>query len=225
MDWTPAQRELMAIIYGGHGFWDPPCDHPGPVWVVDPDGTGRCTMCPARWTMADEDERTARIAAGPPEGESEHDRRWREFREAAHASRPMILPLPQVVVDPKMPPGTVGLRSPRPGIVVQEMLTFWRARLNEDERVAQLAAEANPAPRPRYPTGNGGLRGAISIGMHHIRQNPARTLARVAASRRVLELCATETAETGGRPLALRVIRAEIAAWSDHPQYRAEWAP
>lgn len=92
--WTEPQRELMAILYGDQGLWDPPCQHPGPVWVTDPDGTGRCTMCPARWTMADEDERAARIAAGPPEGESDNDRRWREFREAVHASRPMILPLP-----------------------------------------------------------------------------------------------------------------------------------
>lgn len=51
-------------------------------------------MCPATWTMADENERAARIAAGPPEGESERDRMWREFREAAHASRPLIMPLP-----------------------------------------------------------------------------------------------------------------------------------
>jgi len=92
--WTEPQRKLMEVIYGKYGLWDPPCQHPGPVWVVDPDGTGRCTMCPARWTIVDENERAARIAAGPPEGESDRDRMWREFREATWRSRPLILPLP-----------------------------------------------------------------------------------------------------------------------------------
>ena len=94
-DWTEPQRKLMSIIYGGHGLWDPPCQHPGPVWVIDADGKGRCTICLATWTIADEEDRAARIAAGPPEGESNRDRQWREFREAVHRSRPLIMPLPE----------------------------------------------------------------------------------------------------------------------------------
>lgn len=92
--WTEPQRELMEIIYGGRGLWDPPCQHLGQAWTIDAEGIGRCTMCPARWTIVDENERAARIAAGPPDGESDHDRFWREFRELVHRSRPLIMPLP-----------------------------------------------------------------------------------------------------------------------------------
>lgn len=93
-DWTEIQRKVAGIIYGDHGLWDPPCQHPGPVWMIDAEGVGHCTMCPATWTLADEEARAARIADGPPEGESDHDRFWREFRETVHAVRPSIMPLP-----------------------------------------------------------------------------------------------------------------------------------
>lgn len=92
--WTGVQRELMGIIYGDRGLWDPPCQHLGREWTIDVEGMGCCTMCPATWTMADERDREARKAAGPPPGESDRDRFWREFREMTWASRPLIMRLP-----------------------------------------------------------------------------------------------------------------------------------
>lgn len=91
---TEPQRRLMGIIYGGQGLWDPPCEHLGREWTIDAGGTGHCTMCLATWTLADEEARAARKAAGPPAGESDRDRFWREFRETVHAARPLIMRLP-----------------------------------------------------------------------------------------------------------------------------------
>jgi hypothetical protein len=39
------------------------------------------------------------------------------------------------------------------------------------------------------------------------------------AKREILLLCETETAETGGRPLALRIQRHLASVYSDHPDY------
>jgi hypothetical protein len=90
--WTEPQHALMEIIWGT--LWDPPCQHFGREWTIDAAGVARCTMCPAKWTMADEEERAARIAGGPPAGESDQDRMWRQFREQTHKYRPMIMRLP-----------------------------------------------------------------------------------------------------------------------------------
>ena len=46
-DWTPDQRKVMAIIYAEG--WQSPCGHPGPQWVINEDGVGHCTRCPAMW--------------------------------------------------------------------------------------------------------------------------------------------------------------------------------
>lgn len=118
---TPAQDDLMRVIYGGFGLWDPPCQHLHPAWEIDAEGVGRCTMCLATWTMADERERAARIAAGPPEGESDRDRMWREFREAAWRGRPLIM---------SIPPGREA-ETPPESRAAYESCHFWDMRARE----------------------------------------------------------------------------------------------
>ena len=50
-------------------------------------------------------------------------------------------------------------------------------------------------------------------------------LADVKAKRQIIELCATETDETGGRPLAIRTLRLLALPYAEHPDYQERWRP
>jgi hypothetical protein len=75
---------------------------------------------------------------------------------------------------------------------------------------------------------------------HIARHDPARVLREVAAKRAMVQYCTDELAgdpeeehasqynegfSAAGRAMATWVLRDLAATWSDHPDYRAEWAP
>lgn len=129
---------------------------------------------------------------------------------------------------------------------MNDLVEFLRARLDEDEELAQAA--------PRGPWGedashcvvdatgvrvicsvNGGtLRPTLAVRAHVLGHDPARVLREVEAKRQLL----TEYAEVAhndgagsyeygygwadGLGLA---VRCTAAAYADHPDYRPEWAP
>lgn len=86
-----------------------------------------------------------------------------------------------------------------------------RAQLDEEE---QFAAEANESQWRSEDNFVDNLDGG-TIARFETKANarfaaandPASRRRDIAAKRKIVELCATETDETGGRPLALRILR------------------
>jgi hypothetical protein len=127
--------------------------------------------------------------------------------------------------------------------VIDELLVFLRARLAEDEQVAQAAAEeTDPSWDDNGPYGetvtaaNAG--GFVACGawggdvpwevrQHVARHDPARALAEVDAKRRIVQMHAHALAMTPPERVALAILtlRALARPYADHPDYRPEWAP
>jgi hypothetical protein len=92
-----------------------------------------------------------------------------------------------------------------------DLIARLRAQLDEDE---QFAAEASQSPWRCEDNFVENLDGG-TVARFEIEANarfaaandPARELRDIAAKRKIVELCATETDETGGRPLAIRILR------------------
>ena len=99
-------------------------------------------------------------------------------------------------------------------MVANDLVAFLRARLDEDERWAQDSAS------PLYSDGEPGTPG-----------HSARALREVAAKRAILGLharaviCQGDWHEDGQEQLAEDVLRQLATVYSDHPDYRPEWAP
>ncbi|ASN20719.1 DUF6221 family protein [Arthrobacter sp. YN] len=123
------------------------------------------------------------------------------------------------------------------------IVEFLLARIAEDDAAAQAAADSPSRAGPYW--GNTfrevfGLRlapvgttVASSYADHIARNNPARVLAECAAKRRVIELTddvawldSALTSEMGGKDegSADSILYALAAVYSDHPDYRKEWA-
>jgi hypothetical protein len=118
-----------------------------------------------------------------------------------------------------------------------DLLTFLRARLDEDERVAMAAARAANTDTwidgaEGSVLGIGGdmhLRGAVNsiddIGPHVVRWDPARALAEVEVKRKLLDyaegLLQDNPEDTTPRWLAKLLAQ----PYADHPDYRDEWRP
>lgn len=131
------------------------------------------------------------------------------------------------------------------------LIAFVKARLDEDEAAATAGARRlgmpwHAEPQPGTP---GGLvidelglvatTGGRYAAEHIARHDPARVLREVAAKRRVLaayadcvdasevfrEKLGTGTHMAAAAESYANVIRWDAAVWSDHPAYRAEWAP
>lgn len=135
--------------------------------------------------------------------------------------------------------------------MVEEMLAFWQARLDELEAAAKLAAGEtaadwfadaqegwDPDERSVKYTGPSTLRPGstsdypvcrdmeVSSAEHIAEQDPARVLRRVQAQRAVIEECVRALGYPKNVPfanLARRVIAASVAEWAGHPEFRAEW--
>lgn len=101
-----------------------------------------------------------------------------------------------------------------------ELVNFLRARLDADERVARAASAESWADEYGEFRSRGGDNFA-----HVLRHDPARVLAEVEAKRRIVDLCDTETPETGGLPLAIRTLRLLALPYADHPDYDEAWRP
>jgi len=109
---------------------------------------------------------------------------------------------------------------------MSDLVAFLTARLDEDEAVAKAAAGfLNQPEHIADDLGRFTWRGqqVARPSLEHIaRHDPARVLRRVDATRKILALCETETDETGGRPLAQRIVRLLTAEWSNHPGHKPE---
>ena len=132
---------------------------------------------------------------------------------------------------------------------MDDLAAFITARLDEDEAMAHAAAQAFAAEWRSADRGvfNGGVRLADAafarMAAHIARHDPARVLREAAAKRAIVAAhrpvlhhdedagsacCAAETAfdvYAKAEPWPCPTIRAIAAVWSDHPDYRAQWAP
>lgn len=121
-----------------------------------------------------------------------------------------------------------------------ELVTFLRARLDEDEAVARrvksswrqigetgviVASEGGRAEE----CANGNWAG---IAEHIVRHDPERVLAEVEAKRQILDQNERYTAERrrmmgGWDPQSddSPILAALATVYADHPDYRPEWAP
>lgn len=100
---------------------------------------------------------------------------------------------------------------------------FIEARLAEDESAARKAADFPydaPSDAPWVSMQLRVRRGvAMTSDEHFARHDPARVLRQVAATRVALSWYLDDDAVVMGP-----TIRAIAAIWSDHPDYRPEWA-
>jgi hypothetical protein len=124
-----------------------------------------------------------------------------------------------------------------------EIAEFVKARLDEDEAAAKLAAREGGTWKQddpdRHPGTISSLGGPVVYdegspdeyqAPHIARHDPARVLREVAAKRAILaEVRSVQklTDLTGGKPDRYRdwILRQLAAVWSGHPDYRAEWKP
>lgn len=128
-----------------------------------------------------------------------------------------------------------------------DLVTWLRAQLDEDERVAKLAAIGNGAEWTHQPTlgepegyvdvescllaGSEVLRpGDIDEEMlaHIARHNPARVLREVEAKRKRIDLALEIAAERGHgfwRYAGEQLLKLEALPYADRPGYRDEWRP
>lgn len=117
---------------------------------------------------------------------------------------------------------------------MDDLIEFLRARLDEDQRTADAAAEesgvdwyyGNDAVRARreddmIATGSQDIL-EPGYGKHIARHDPARVLADIEAKRRIID-------DTWGGPdhedMWLHHLRLLAAVYADHPDYREKWRP
>lgn len=122
------------------------------------------------------------------------------------------------------------------GPMAEELTAFVRARLDEDEAIAQAAASAvaqdmqfQPFSGP-HDLGNPNLMRPINDArIHMARHDPERVLRDVAAKRAILDWLGYQDRVYGDysviETLELVARHLAAAAWSDHPDYKAEWCP
>jgi len=132
--------------------------------------------------------------------------------------------------------------------MTDDLITFLRARLDEDQAVAQAAtagpwttmgqrvmAPSPPSTRPGVGMAAGHAAASADFNetaAHIARHDPARVLAEVEAKRILLgdheRFVAERRRMMGGwdsYPEASPVLTAFAAAYADHPDYREEWRP
>jgi uncharacterized protein DUF6221 len=111
-----------------------------------------------------------------------------------------------------------------------ELIAFYAARLDEDERWAKALPSMEDITRAQ-DAGVISLAGAKALGILASRD---RVLREVAAHRAIVRRCSARMNEmdeypnglVSPRALLARQILADLAAvYSDHPDYRQEWAP
>jgi hypothetical protein len=123
-----------------------------------------------------------------------------------------------------------------------DLVAFVRARLDEEALLAEAAGGAGWRSPPELPGEVHDSLGAIAFSVrtrgydHHIaRQDPARTLRRIASSRVLLDqyvpVAALDvdypaSAYASGRAVGLGFAVRQLAAeHADHPDYKASWLP
>ena len=91
---------------------------------------------------------------------------------------------------------------------------FLRTQLDEDEVTAKALGGADLTSQVMTVT--------RAVDDYTDRFGPARVLREIETVRAIIALCETETDETGGRPLALRVLRHLADIYSDDPDIKGE---
>jgi hypothetical protein len=118
--------------------------------------------------------------------------------------------------------------------MTSDLITWLRAQLDDDERVARTALDRHPAPwvgafKQVTSEPNGGVIAPVAStetrqASHHIaRWDPARVLAEVDAKRRVLDLRDSEYDEH--RAALNGAVRLLALPYADRDGYREEWRP
>jgi hypothetical protein len=119
----------------------------------------------------------------------------------------------------------------------EELVGFVRARLDEDYRIAKRTNDVHSAPWQPINWGEFCDEYSPDARQHQLRHDPARVLREVEAKKRVIDGCAETLAAEGswdplvdggsGEPydLAAFVLRMLTLPYSDHQDYREEWAP
>ena len=109
---------------------------------------------------------------------------------------------------------------------MSDLAAFWNARLDEDEAAVQIAAvdDAWATLRETLPR----------IGLLQRNFDPARALRDVAADRQLLwayeDACRwhqpyPDDLDDGRREGLETAVKIRAVVYSDHPDYRQEWAP
>jgi hypothetical protein len=101
---------------------------------------------------------------------------------------------------------------------MDDLIAFIKARLDEDEANGRHALALWPSTHFTIDPGS------LVIVEFHRRHDPDRDLREIAAKRAILAM----DDDSEGYAYSVAVSRAIVhlaAAWSDHPDYRAEWAP
>jgi hypothetical protein len=121
---------------------------------------------------------------------------------------------------------------------VDDLIAFYRARLNEDEQTAldwqrhkqALTEQFMNDPRRKHVR----LRrepvtdAQVVEYAYHDRFDPARVLRRVEAGRKLIELCARQWRDDlRGSDTGLEIDALELAVyeWADHDDYQEKWRP
>jgi Family of unknown function (DUF6221) len=122
--------------------------------------------------------------------------------------------------------------------MMDDLIAFITARLDEDEVVARSAASLQADPENGWGIDGRAITPHIGVvheeesRVHIARHNPARVLREVEAKRAIVRRCGWSVNEPDRYPNGLVSPRAVLArqnlsdlaaAWNDHPDYRAEW--
>jgi hypothetical protein len=118
---------------------------------------------------------------------------------------------------------------------MDDLTAFLNARLDEVEAAAKAASGTDWGQALTFVTDEGGARVAeaasVRTAIHIARHDPARVLREVTAGRRLIaEFKSHDDAKypdfDGGYVSGLEdAMMIAAAIWSDHPDYRQEWAP
>lgn len=106
-----------------------------------------------------------------------------------------------------------------------DITEFVKARLDEDEWIAQGAARTDDGRDGRWLPAHFGADGFDArVDDHIAHHDPARVLLEVAAKRAILALA--DTGEGYAYSVAMECVVVQLAAvYSDHLDYRVEWRP
>lgn len=114
---------------------------------------------------------------------------------------------------------------------MDELLAFWRARLDETEWIAQGAARTDDGHGGKWlPVHFGAAGFDARVDDHIALHDPDRALRDVAADRAILaEYVAVRKLQglTGTKKDGYRdwILRQRVAVYSDHPSYKEDWKP
>jgi hypothetical protein len=116
-----------------------------------------------------------------------------------------------------------------------DLVAFIRTRLDEDEEIARRTGDGVYWVPPDLPPGaiyeQGGTLFAVGLGnraAHIARHDPVRVFREVAAKRKLLTHLLAEIADctceaySHHETIGLHLL---AACWSNHPDFRQEWAP